>query len=58
MSAAALTVYMALRSEGSQESVLGLMQTRKELYGYLNYEAFEEKQNLLLQKEKPTAKDD
>jgi len=58
MSAAALKVYMALRSEGSQESVLGLMQTRKELYGYLNYEAFEEKQNLLLQKEKPTAKDD
>jgi methylisocitrate lyase len=41
MSKAALTVYGAIRREGTQKSVLDLMQTRSELYdtlGYLEYE--------------------
>jgi len=41
MSKAALAVYGALRREGTQKSVLPMMQTRAELYevlGYLNYE--------------------
>ncbi|HUI61933.1 MAG TPA: methylisocitrate lyase, partial [Steroidobacteraceae bacterium] len=41
MSQAALAVYAALRREGTQKSVLPMMQTRAELYevlGYLNYE--------------------
>ncbi|GAB4059577.1 methylisocitrate lyase [Uliginosibacterium sediminicola] len=42
MNKAAQTVYGALRSEGTQRTVLPLMQTRKELYdaiGYWDYEA-------------------
>jgi methylisocitrate lyase len=57
MSAAALKVYRALRSEGTQESVLDLMQTRRELYVYLDYDAFEQKLDRLFQKEKSTSKD-
>ncbi len=43
MSAAALKVYQAIRKEGTQKNVLGLMQTREELYQYLGYHAFERK---------------
>jgi methylisocitrate lyase len=43
MNAAALKVYQTIRSEGSQKSVLPLMQTRAELYKYLGYHAFEQK---------------
>jgi methylisocitrate lyase len=43
MNAAALKVYHAIRSEGTQKSVLGLMQTRAELYEFLGYEAYEQK---------------
>jgi len=43
MSAAALKVYEAIRSEGTQKNVISLMQTRDELYEYLNYYAFERK---------------
>lgn len=39
MNAAALKVYCALRERGTQKKVLGLMQTRAELYEYLGYEA-------------------
>ena len=41
MSAAALAVYGAIRSDGTQRNVIGQMQTRTELYdvlGYLEYE--------------------
>lgn len=41
MNAAALKVYESLRREGSVRSVLGTMQSRAELYGLLDYEAFE-----------------
>ncbi len=42
MSAAALKVYRALRAEGTQKSVLELMQTREELYEFLDYHSYEE----------------
>lgn len=43
MARAAETVFRALLEEPSQESVLPIMQTRAELYEYLNYHAFESK---------------
>lgn len=43
MSAAALRVYEALRREGTQETVVDMMQTRQELYDVLNYHAYEKK---------------
>jgi methylisocitrate lyase len=55
MSAAALTVYKALRSEGTQTSVLDVMQSREDLYHYLNYEAYEQQLDRLFQKESPKA---
>lgn len=43
MSAAALRVYEAVRRDGTQRSVLDLMQTREELYRLLGYHALERK---------------
>jgi methylisocitrate lyase len=43
MNAAALKVYHAIRNEGTQSSVLNLMQTRAELYEFLGYQAYEQK---------------
>jgi methylisocitrate lyase len=43
MNAAALKVYHAIRTEGTQSSVLSLMQTRAELYEFLGYKAYEQK---------------
>ena len=43
MNAAALKVYQTIRAEGSQKSVLPMMQTRAELYDYLGYHAYEQK---------------
>lgn len=43
MNAAALQVYEAIRTEGTQRSVVDRMQTRAELYRYLGYHAYEEK---------------
>ena len=43
MNAAALKVYQAIRQEGTQSSVVELMQTRAELYQFLGYHAYEEK---------------
>ena len=39
MNAAALQVYRKLRSDGTQKDLLGMMQTRAELYEFLGYEA-------------------
>ena len=47
MNAAALKVYQALREDGTQQGVIGLMQTRAELYDFLDYRAWEEKYALL-----------
>jgi methylisocitrate lyase len=43
MSRAALTVYEALRKDGTQRSVVDLMQTRTELYDVLGYNEYEKK---------------
>jgi methylisocitrate lyase len=43
MNAAALTVYQTIRAEGTQKNVVPMMQTRAELYEYLNYQAYEDK---------------
>jgi methylisocitrate lyase len=51
MSKAALAVYDAIRKEGTQKNVLDLMQTRAELYEYLDYHAFEQKLDTIFSKE-------
>jgi len=43
MNAAALKVYEAIRSDGTQKNVLDLMQTRADLYKYLDYHSYENK---------------
>ena len=43
MNAAALKVYETIRAEGTQKNVLGMMQTRADLYKYLDYHAYEKK---------------
>jgi methylisocitrate lyase len=43
MNKAALNVYQALRRDGTQANVIDTMQTRMELYDYLNYHGFEQK---------------
>ncbi len=52
MNAAALKVYEAIRAEGTQKSVLPMMQTRDELYRYLDYHAYERKLDELFAKDK------
>jgi len=47
MNAAALNVYKTIRAEGTQQGVLSLMQTRAELYKFLDYHAYEEKLDAL-----------
>ncbi len=43
MNAAALKIYETIRTEGTQRSLLETMQTRADLYRFLNYHAFEQK---------------
>jgi methylisocitrate lyase len=43
MNKAALAVYETLRRKGTQKDVLATMQTRDELYDYLDYHAYEKK---------------
>jgi len=52
MNAAALKVYNAIRKEGTQKSVVDLMQTRADLYETLDYLAYERKLDQLFAKEK------
>jgi methylisocitrate lyase len=52
MNKAALNVYETLRRDGSQKAVVDVMQTRDELYDYLNYHAYEHKLDELFAKEK------
>jgi methylisocitrate lyase len=49
---AALAVYEALRRTGTQKSVIGSMQTREDLYRFLDYHAYEQKLDALFQKAK------
>lgn len=51
MNAAALMVYQAIRAEGTQRNMLSMMQSREELYHYLNYHAYEEKLDALFAKD-------
>jgi methylisocitrate lyase len=41
MNAAALNVYQAIRRDGTQQHVLGTMQTRADLYKFLDYQAYQ-----------------
>ena len=50
---AQLTVYGAIRAQGTQKSVLDTMQTRAELYDVLGYHDYEKKLDELFGKEKP-----
>ncbi len=47
MNKAAQTVYQALLSDGHQRNVIDSMQTREQLYHYLDYHAYEQKLNEL-----------
>jgi methylisocitrate lyase len=52
MNKAALNAYQAIRRDGTQKEVLDTMQTRNELYDYLDYHAYESKLDQLFAKEK------
>ncbi|MGH8705797.1 MAG: methylisocitrate lyase [Burkholderiales bacterium] len=52
MNKAALAVYGAIRKTGSQKDVVGIMQTRDELYDFLDYHSYEKKLDELFSKEK------
>ncbi len=52
MSEAALKVYQAIRSAGTQKDVVDLMQTREELYQFLDYLSYEQKLDELFAREK------
>ena len=52
MNAAALTVYEAIRSEGTQRRVVPMMQSRADLYRYLDYHAYEQKLDELFARNK------
>jgi methylisocitrate lyase len=51
MSAAALTVYQAIKQDGTQQATVGDMQTRMELYDVLGYQAYEDKLDSLFKKQ-------
>jgi len=55
MNAAALNVYQTIRAEGTQKNLIEKMQSRADLYKYLDYHSYEEKLNTLFaqQKQKP-----
>ncbi len=52
MNKAALDVYQAVRRDGTQKNVVDSMQTRNELYDYLDYHSYETKLDQLFAKEK------
>jgi methylisocitrate lyase len=54
MNAAALKTYQIIRSSGSQREALALMQTREDLYRYLDYHAYEQKLDELFAAGKPS----
>ena len=51
MNAAALNVYRHIREHGSAKGLLDIMQTREELYDFLNYHDYEKKIDELFQKQ-------
>lgn len=52
MNAAALKVYETIRAEGTQKSVVPIMQSRADLYQYLNYHSYEDKLDALFEASK------
>jgi methylisocitrate lyase len=52
MNLAALKVYEAIRRDGTQKNVLDAMQTRDDLYRFLDYHAYEQKLDQLFAAEK------
>ncbi|MBX9904245.1 MAG: methylisocitrate lyase [Burkholderiales bacterium] len=50
--AAALQVYQSIRKEGHQKNVVGLMQSRDDLYDYLDYHDYEQKLDALFKRDK------
>jgi methylisocitrate lyase len=52
MNQAALTVYKAVKNDGTQKNVVDIMQTRMDLYDHLGYHAFEQKLDALFKGEK------
>jgi len=52
MNKAALNVYEQVRKEGTQKNVVAGMQTRDELYDYLNYHSYEKKLDELFSRER------
>lgn len=52
MNLAALKVYQAIRRDGTQKNVVGDMQTRDDLYRYLDYHAYERKLDALFDAQK------
>jgi methylisocitrate lyase len=57
MNAAALKVYEAIRREGTQRGMVDAMQTREELYQFLDYYAYEKKLDELFARQEPEQKD-
>jgi methylisocitrate lyase len=52
MNKAALNVYQNIRKDGTQKNVVDLMQTRNELYDFLDYHDYEKKLDALFQQDK------
>lgn len=50
--AAALKVYQGIRKDGHQKNVVDLMQSRDDLYDYLDYHAYEQKLDALFKRDK------
>ena len=51
MNKAALAVYRAIRRDGTQKNVVAKMQTRDDLYKYLDYHAYEQKLDALFKEQ-------
>jgi methylisocitrate lyase len=56
MNLAALQVYQAIRRDGTQKNVLASMQTREDLYKFLDYHAYERKLDELFRVQKADPK--
>jgi methylisocitrate lyase len=54
MNAAALNVYETIRRTGTQRDVIPAMQTRNDMYGFLDYYAYEQKLDELFKEDKTT----
>ncbi len=52
MNAAALNAYEVIRAEGTQKNIVPLMQTRADLYKFLDYHAYEQKLDDLFDRHK------